>query len=112
MISCNPLQRSCLSSRRRPTLSAPNPGGASAARLLFHEKPELLSVFIIRNLSKKEKEKQKKAFNFGAVKVALRGRNTDLTDVFIKQYERSIDFGALPNPHAGFSAMVPIDEGR
>jgi hypothetical protein len=42
----------------------------------------------------KEKNTQKGAFNIGAVKVAVRRRDTTLADVFVENYERSIDFGA------------------
>jgi hypothetical protein len=79
--------------------------------LLLHESPELESVFVLRHLSPKEKKKQKDAFNIGAVKVAVRRRNTNLADVFVENYERTIDFGAHPNPRGVFSAMVPVDEG-
>jgi hypothetical protein len=75
--------------------------------LLLHESPELESVFVLRHMSPKEKKKQKEAFNIGAVKVAVRRRNTDLADVFVENYERSIDFGAHPNSARGVQRDGP-----
>jgi hypothetical protein len=80
--------------------------------LLLHETPELQSVFALRHRSPKDKRKQRDAFNIGAVKVAIRRRDTYLAEVFIENYERSIDFGGHPNPHGVFSAMIPLREGR
>jgi hypothetical protein len=79
--------------------------------LLLPETPELQSVFILRHRSPKEKQRQKDNFKIGSVKAALRRRDPNLADIFIEFYERSIDFGAHPNPHAVYSAMVPVDEG-
>jgi hypothetical protein len=50
---------------------------------------------------------QKEAFRVGAVKVAVRRCDTILADIFVEDYERSIDFGGHPNPHAALSAIVP-----
>jgi hypothetical protein len=61
--------------------------------LLLRETPELESVFIRRHFSTKGKQKQKEVFTIGAAKVAVRRRDTKLADVFVENYERSIDFG-------------------
>ena len=79
--------------------------------LLLSERPELEPVFVLRHRSPREKKKQKEVFTFGAVKVAVRQRDTKLADILVENYERSIDFGAHPNPHAVFSTTIPLDEG-
>jgi hypothetical protein len=80
--------------------------------LLICKSPELESVFVLRHHSPKEKQRQKDAFKIGPVKVAIRQCDTKLADEFVRLYERSIDFGAHPNPNAVFSAMVSLDEGE
>ena len=50
---------------------------------------------------------QRDAFTIGRVKVAVRRCDTTLADHFVDDYERSINFGGHPNPHAALSAIVP-----
>ena len=75
--------------------------------LVICQTPSLESVFLGRHTNPKAMKTQKDAFTIGAVKVAMRRRDTKLTDIFIEDYERSINFGGHPNPHAALSASVP-----
>ena len=75
--------------------------------LVISKSPSLESVFLGRHASEKARKMQKEAFTIGAVKVAIRGRDTKLADIFVEDYERSIDFGGHPNPHGALSAIVP-----
>jgi hypothetical protein len=76
--------------------------------LLIFDTPSLEGVFLGRHApNSKAMKTQKEAFNIGTVKVALRRCDTRLADIFVEDYERSINFGAHPNPHAALSAIVP-----
>jgi hypothetical protein len=53
--------------------------------LVLRETPELQSVFVLRHPGPNEKKKkQKDTFNIGAVKVAIRRRDSGLADVLSK----------------------------
>ena len=75
--------------------------------LVICKTPSLEGVFLGRHTSAEATKTQKEAFTIGAVKVAVRGRDTMLADIFVEDYERSIDFGGHPNPHGALSAIVP-----
>lgn len=75
--------------------------------LLICKTPPLEGVFLGRHTSKKAMQTQRDAFTIGPVKVAVRRCDTTLADHFVEDYERSINFGGHPNPHAALSAMVP-----
>jgi hypothetical protein len=79
--------------------------------LLLRETPDLESVFIGRHFSAELKQKQRRVFTIEKVKAAVRRRDTKLADIFDENYERSIDFGAHPNPNAVFSSTIPLYEG-
>jgi hypothetical protein len=68
--------------------------------------PQNEGVFLGRHTSAKAMKAQKEAFTIGAVKVAVRRRDTTLAEIFVENYERSIDFGGHPKPNASFSASV------
>jgi hypothetical protein len=74
--------------------------------LTIFEKPELDRVFILRHVGLDEMEKQKQAFRIRSVKEAIRRFDAKLADIFDENYQRSIDFGGHPNPHASFSGSV------
>jgi hypothetical protein len=78
--------------------------------LRIFDKPELDSVFVLRQLGPEEKMAQKEAFKIGAVREAIGRYDTELAANFKVNYDRSIDFGAHPNPHASFSAAI-LEEG-
>ena len=75
--------------------------------LLICKTPSLEGVFLGRHTSKKAMQAQSDAFTIGRVKVAVRRCDTTLADHFVDDYERSINFGGHPNPHAALSAIVP-----
>jgi hypothetical protein len=77
--------------------------------LTIFAKPELDGVFVLRHLGLDEMKAQKEAFKIGAVRTAIGRYDSKLADVFDENYQRSIDFGGHPNPHASFSAAV-LDE--
>jgi hypothetical protein len=77
--------------------------------LLICKTPSLEGVFLGRHTSEKAKKTQKEAFKIGTVNVAVRRCDRMLADIFVENYERSIDFGGHPNPNAAFSASV-LDE--
>ena len=53
---------------------------------------------------------QKDAFKISAVRSAIARRDQALANHFDCFYQRSIDFGGHPNPHATFTAAL-LDEG-
>ena len=75
--------------------------------LVICKTPSLEGVFLGRHTSAKAMKTQKEAFTIGAVKVAVRRCDTMLADIFVGNYERSINFGGHPNPHGALSAIVP-----
>ena len=75
--------------------------------LLIRKTPSLESVFLGRHANPKAMKTQRDAFTIGPVKVAVRRCDTTLADHFVDDYERSINFGGHPNPHAALSAIVP-----
>ena len=52
---------------------------------------------------------QKEAFKIRAIRAAIGRYDTKLAAIFDENYQRSIDFGGHPNPHASFAAAV-LDE--
>jgi len=79
--------------------------------LVIHETPGLVNVFINRHLSDAEMKTQKEKFKISEVRACLRRFDGKLADNFDVFYQRSIDFGGHPNPHATFSAMQMEDKG-
>ena len=77
--------------------------------LTIFDKPDLDGVFVLRQLGPRQMKAQKEAFKIGAVRAAIERYDTVLAANFNENYQRSIDFGAHPNPHASFSAAV-LDE--
>ena len=77
--------------------------------LTIFETPALEGVFLGRHAGVDEMKAQKEAFKINAVRAAIGRYNTKLAAIFDENYQRSIDFGGHPNPHASFAAAV-LDE--
>jgi hypothetical protein len=75
--------------------------------LVISKTPSLEGAFLGRHTSTKAMEKQKKAFKISAVRSTIAGQDRALANHFDHYYQRSIDFGGHPNPHAALSAMMP-----
>jgi hypothetical protein len=75
--------------------------------LVIFEDPSLEGVFLLRHANAETMETHKDKFTIGAAKRAVRRRDGKLADIFLEDYERSINFGGHPNPHAALSAMLP-----
>jgi hypothetical protein len=78
--------------------------------LTIYENPALESVFVSRHKDSDAMKTQKEAFKISAVRAAIARHDPTLASQFDQYYQRSIDFGGHPNPHASFSATV-LDEG-
>jgi hypothetical protein len=66
--------------------------------LRIFEKPELDGVFVLRQIGPSEKKAQREALKISAVQAAIGRHDSKLAEVFDENYQRSIDFGAHPNP--------------
>lgn len=73
--------------------------------LVIHENPALEDVFINRHQSEAEMKAQKVRFKISEVRACIGRFDGKLAENFDVFYQRSIDFGGHPNPHATFSAM-------
>jgi hypothetical protein len=82
---------------------------AGYALAMFHD-PSLESAFMSRHLSVREMQVQKQKFRISEIKNVIVVFDAKLAEVFTDLYERSIDFGGHPNPHAAMSAVeMPND---
>jgi hypothetical protein len=73
--------------------------------LLIHDNAALQDVWLGRHVSPTGKRSQKDAFRISEVKTAVKNHDARLAEIFDENYERAVDFGGHPNPHASFSAM-------
>ncbi|MBB5373992.1 hypothetical protein [Acidocella aromatica] len=81
--------------------------------LLIHDNAALQDVWLGRHVSPTDKRAQKDAFRISDVKSAVKRHDARLGEIFDESYERTVDFGGHPNPHAAFSAMhMDEDEGQ
>ncbi len=81
--------------------------------LLIHENPKLQSVWLSRNVSQTKKNKQKNDFTTKNVYDSVKRHDARLREIFEENYQRTLDFGGHPNPHAVLSYMLPNDgEGQ
>jgi hypothetical protein len=62
-------------------------------------------VFVNRHISRADMDAQKGAFRIGEVRKVIESFDTTLAKHFQTFYQRAIDFGGHPNPHATFSTM-------
>jgi hypothetical protein len=80
--------------------------------LLIYETPSLERVFILRHAGDAEKAEQRRAFQSKTVKEAVsRHCTAALTILYDDLYQRTIDFGAHPNPHAIISTTLVDESG-
>jgi hypothetical protein len=71
---------------------------------VISETPALEFVFVLRHAGDAEMKEQKKAFHIRSVREAIARRDANLATIYEDMYQRTIDFGAHPNPHATISA--------
>jgi hypothetical protein len=74
--------------------------------LAISEKPRLESVWMGRNMTPEGMKAQKTAFKISEVRAAITRHDALLADIFNENYERAIDFGGHPNPHATMSTIT------
>lgn len=77
--------------------------------LVIFENRTLEEVFINRHQGEAEMKTQKEKFRISEVRAAIARFDQKLSENFDTFYQRTIDFGGHPNPHATFSAML-MDE--
>src|SRR6266851_6349671 len=73
--------------------------------IMIHHDPSLERVFTDRHIAPGNLAIHKRTFQVGNMKTAIAAYDQKLADNFDLFYQRCIDFGAHPNPHATFSAM-------
>ncbi len=78
--------------------------------LVIFETPSLEEVFINRHLSDAQMKEQKSHFRISEVRSTIARYDAKLAENFDLFYNRAIDFGGHPNPHATFSAMTMDDK--
>jgi len=81
---------------------------AGYALAIFND-PKLEAVFMSRHVSTGAMATQKAKFTISEVKKVIAAFDAKLADVFKDLYERSIDFGGHPNPHAAMSTVQMPD---
>jgi hypothetical protein len=79
--------------------------------LVIFDNPALEVVFINRHQSAEEMKVQKESFKISNVRAAIAKCDAKLAENFDIFYQRCIDFGGHPNPHATFSAMTLEEDG-
>jgi hypothetical protein len=77
---------------------------AGYAILIFTD-PGLEEVFLNRHADKASKNAQRRTFEISTITKAIAGFDQKLSDIFKYMYDRSIDFGGHPNPHAMIGSM-------
>jgi hypothetical protein len=82
---------------------------AGCAIMIF-QNPALETTFTNRHAADGGLLEHRKTFHVGSMKQAISAYDTALTANFDLFYQRSIDFGAHPNPHATFSSMEMTSE--
>lgn len=82
---------------------------AGYALAIFNE-PGLENVFNNRHVSSADMQAQKQSFRISEIKKVIEAFDPKLADLFQIFYDRSIDFGGHPNPHATFSTMEILSD--
>ena len=78
---------------------------AGYATLIFSD-PRLEEVFLNRHADEASKNTQRRTFgNIDQISKAIAGFDQKLSEIFKDMYDRSIDFGGHPNPHAMIGLM-------
>lgn len=67
--------------------------------------PALEEVFASRHMDDASMKVQKAKFQIGAIRTIIADFDPKLAELFQLFYNRAIDFGGHPNPHATFSTM-------
>jgi hypothetical protein len=81
--------------------------------LLIFTNPDLEEVFLKRHVDIASKKAQRGKFEVSNVIRKIAGFDQKLSEVFKEMYDRSIDFGAHPNPHGIFGATnISKDENE
>lgn len=83
----------------------------AAYALAIFDKPALEDVFISRHMSDADAKAMKEQFRISEVKAVVRRFDAKLADIFDEMYQRTIDFGGHPNPHAAFGMMIMEERG-
>jgi hypothetical protein len=83
----------------------------AAYALAIFKDPSLQEVFMSRHVSVEGMKAQKDKFRISEVKKVIVGFDPKLAELFQVFYDRSIDFGGHPNPHATMSAVELGQEG-
>ena len=73
--------------------------------LVVFNNPALESVWIGRNTTPEAMRAQKNAFKISELKAVIKTHDEKLAEIFSENYERAIDFGGHPNPHATMSTI-------
>lgn len=74
--------------------------------LLVFDDPDLEEIFLNRHVGADQMKVQKEKFKIINVKAAISRYDSKLGENFQIFYERSVDFGGHPNPHATNSALI------
>jgi hypothetical protein len=78
--------------------------------LAMFKDPDLESIFMARHLSAEGMDQQKTRFRISEIRSVIASFDAKLAAVFQTFYERSIDFGGHPNPHATNSAIQMAED--
>jgi hypothetical protein len=78
---------------------------AGYALAIFND-PSLEPIFSNRHVSAADMEAQRQAFRISGIRDVIKSFDSKLEAIFTELYQRAIDFGGHPNPHATFSAMT------
>jgi len=73
--------------------------------ILIFTNPRLEEVFLNRHADKASKNAQRRTFEISTITKAIAGFDQKLSNIFSDMYDRSIDFGGHPNPHAMIGSM-------
>jgi hypothetical protein len=77
---------------------------AGYAILIFID-PRQEEVFLNRHADKASKNAQRRTFEISTITKAIAGFDQKLSEIFKDMYDRCIDFGGHPNPHAMIGSM-------
>jgi hypothetical protein len=77
----------------------------AAYALAIFDQPELEAVWMGRNVTPEGMKAQKSAFQISKVRAVIEKFDRRLAEIFHENYERAIDFGGHPNPHATMSTI-------
>lgn len=73
--------------------------------LAIFDDPTLENVWIERHVDPEKLKRQRDAFKISNVRDVIKKYDSKLKDIYDELYERTINFGGHPNPHAVFVSM-------